>query len=418
MTAWTEIFEGLDRDTLVRVAYEYMLSGMLFTRAMLPQVVLAGRSLDYLDEVAIDEWMGASPIYTARTRRLMGIEGDNVEAIMKALQLDVGFVHEYMDVAYRLIDDLHGEFWLQHCGALLDAEPHGEERVFGMCHTIEDPTFDATAFATNPRARIRPIHRPPRTPADRHPHCHWTIEIDPDGDPVGPARLTAAVGSLALAGVANPAPAPTGDGMVDYRGPLRPDFRLWHLDSSTLAAVAREFQMQSHLLACAFHLAVQDPFPDTSDDMAAQIWVGSGWVISERLAGLLSGGAGRGAGAGAASQLAAVLALHPSLVPGLDREIQVDGDRVIMTVRNTVPGLWDKEHPGLTGVLARGDKRGLEAMVHAVVRTATVELALDDAKESATVTIDTAAEAEPAPLPDMAALTQLGLPATWKFSVS
>ena len=47
----------------------------------------------------------------------------------------------------------HGEFWLAHCGALMDVEPMGSEFVHGMCHTIEDPTFDATAVATNARVR-------------------------------------------------------------------------------------------------------------------------------------------------------------------------------------------------------------------------------------------------------------------------
>ena len=49
-----------------------------------------------------------------------------------------------------------------HCGALMDVEPMGDDFVVAMCHHIEDPTFDATACATNPRARMRPIHRPPR----------------------------------------------------------------------------------------------------------------------------------------------------------------------------------------------------------------------------------------------------------------
>jgi hypothetical protein len=153
--------------------------------------------------------MGASPVYTHRMRTLMGIEGDDVGAIMKALQLDVGFVHQYMDVRYKLVDAHHGEFWLQSCGALLNLEQHGDDAVIGMCHTIEDPTFDATAYATNPRARIRPIHRPPRVPPDRTPHCHWTIEIDPANEPVGPARLTRHVASAPPAGrAAGPAGEP------------------------------------------------------------------------------------------------------------------------------------------------------------------------------------------------------------------
>src|SRR5262245_60875577 len=199
--------EELRRDELLAVAYDWMLSGMLVTRAMMPLVVLNGGDLDLMNQVAIDEWMGASPIYTHRLRSLFGIEGDDVTAIIKALQLDVGFVHQYMDVVYEVIDDLHAEFHLLHCGALIDVEPFGEERVFGMCHTIEDPTFDATALATNPRARIRPIHRPPRVPIDRAPHCHWTITIDPANDPVGSIPLTEQVGATVLAQLPNPLPA-------------------------------------------------------------------------------------------------------------------------------------------------------------------------------------------------------------------
>ena len=40
----------------------------------------------------------------------------------------------------------------------------GPDYVRSMCHDIEDPTFDATAVASNPRAQVRPIHRPPRVP--------------------------------------------------------------------------------------------------------------------------------------------------------------------------------------------------------------------------------------------------------------
>src|SRR5262245_28095028 len=248
-------FEALPRERLLPVALESMHMGHLLDRALMPQVAIATGGVAQVDEIAIDEWMGASPIYTRRMRRLMGIEGDGVGAIMKALQLDVGFPHQYMDVGYKLLDESHGEFWLLHCGALMDTERHGEKRVIGMCHTIEDPTFDATAYATNPRARIRPIHRPPRVPADRVPHCHWTIEIDPANPPVGPAAHTRAVSELPIARVANErAPEREPRGMTDYRGTFDPAFRLGSLSTSALAAVAREFHIQSHLLSSSAEL--------------------------------------------------------------------------------------------------------------------------------------------------------------------
>src|SRR3546814_8092106 len=74
----------------------------------------------------------------------MAIHGDGVEAIFKVLQLDPGFPQHYMDVRYEIVDDHHGYFELRSCGALLDVEPWGERAITGMCHTIEDATFDTT----------------------------------------------------------------------------------------------------------------------------------------------------------------------------------------------------------------------------------------------------------------------------------
>ena len=115
-------------------------------------------------QIAIEEWAGASPIYTKRMQRALKYEGDDIPTIFKGLQLDIGAPPQFMDFRYTVHDRWHGEFHLDHCGALLDVEPMGEDYVCGMCHAIEDPTFDATAVATNPRAQMRPIHRPPRTP--------------------------------------------------------------------------------------------------------------------------------------------------------------------------------------------------------------------------------------------------------------
>ena len=129
-------------------------------------------------EGGIEEWMAASPLYSLRTQRALDFGNADVPTIFKNIQLDIGAPHQFMDFRDKVDDPQHGEFWLDHCGALMDVEPMGEEFVHGMCHDIEDPTFDATAIASHPRAQVRPIHRPPRAPADRQPHCAWTVIID------------------------------------------------------------------------------------------------------------------------------------------------------------------------------------------------------------------------------------------------
>jgi hypothetical protein len=396
----TRALEDLSRDQLLAIAHEYMLAGMLSNQSTLPQTIVAGGSLDDLNEVAIDLWMGASPVYTHRMRTLMGIEGDDVPAIMKALQLDVGFVHQYMNVHYQVNDPMHGEFWLEHCGALLNVEPFGEERVVGMCHTIEDPTFDATAYATNPCARIRPIHRPPRVPADRTPHCRWTIEIDPANDPVGPARLTQRIAELPLAHIAID-PRPDG-----YQRQFEPKFRLADCSDTTLTAVAREFLVQTHLLMCSAEIALAERFgADRARDLIADAWLATAWVCSERLRDALGD-----------NDVTTLLALHPALPPGFARKIVSNGDTVRCILTPESPALIDGAQGGWIGALARGETRGIEGIVHPINPRAKV-VSLDVRQNEIEIDVDTEAFEQPAREPDVVAFMRIGSLHSWRFNL-
>jgi hypothetical protein len=320
---------------------------------------------------------------------------------MKALQLDVGFVHQYMHVHYQVNDPRHGEFWLEHCGALLNVEPFGEARVVGMCHTIEDPTFDATAYATNPRARIRPIHRPPRAPADRVPHCHWTIEIDPANDPVGPARLTQQIAELPLASI-TVTPRPPGEG---YQGDFDPDFRLTHCSSATLAALAGEFGLQTHLLMCSAEIALAERFgADRARELVADAWLATAWVASERLRSAL----------GEAFDVATVLALHPAIPPGFTRVVETNGNQVLCTLTAESSALLDTNQTGWIGALARGERRGFEGIVLPVDPTARVEAVTTKGGDVlAEISLDATRDARAEP--DVVAFMRIGMLHRFQF---
>ena len=72
----------------------------------------------------------------------------------------------------------------------MDAEPFGDAMVTNMCHHIEDGTFDVTAQAVNPKAHIRHVHRPPRVPGDRVPHCRWEIVIEDETETLPEKDIT------------------------------------------------------------------------------------------------------------------------------------------------------------------------------------------------------------------------------------
>jgi hypothetical protein len=314
---------------------------------------------DGVRDISVDEWMGASPIYTRRMRAALGYDGDDVETIFKGLQLDIGAPPQFMDFRYTLHDATHGEFALAHCGALMDVEPMGDELVHTMCHHIEDPTFDATAAATNPRARMRPIHRPPRVPAGRNPHCAWTVTIEPDNEPLpypDQTEWTAATHAATWADVTEIDPGEPGRG--DYSGPLLADLNFTEWSRSALARMAEEVCLQQHLLALSFAASVRARLgADVATELHRKQFVGIAGLTSERLRAAL----------GVTDDLAgllAVLAVHPALNPvGYARAaVSIAGERLLLTLDRMAPqvgdGGWlslvDADHVEAINAMARG----------------------------------------------------------------
>ncbi len=275
----------LSRGALARLGREIMLAAHLQDRVGIPQI-LARFGADEMRHIAIAEWMGASPVYTRRAQQALGFAGDDVATIFKGIQLDVGAPHGYLDFRFTVHDATSGEFTLPYCGALADTEPMGEDFVRGMCHDIEDPTFDATAVATNPRARVRPLHRPPRVPAGRTPVCHWTTHIDAAAEPLREIPLTARVRQSKLARLdIAPVPSREAGGRENYSGPLDPDFQLEDLSHAALVRVAEELALQGHLLVRSFMMATAERHGEAlATRIAAQVWTGCGGLAAERIA--------------------------------------------------------------------------------------------------------------------------------------
>lgn len=284
MSASHSRYAQLSRADLAVLVPELLLIGQLIDRSGMAWCIQAFGRPEML-QIAIEEWAGASPLYTKRMQKALKYEGIDIITIFKGLQLDIGAPPQFMDFRYTVHDRWHGEFHLDHCGALLDVEPMGPDYVKGMCHDIEDPTFDATAVATNPKAQVRPIHRPPRTPADQHPHCAWTVIIDesyPDAVSIPAldivAQTRAATWQLEEID-------PSDEGQADYSGALLSDVDFTAFSHSALVRMADEVVLQMHLLNLSFGIAVRARA--TGSDQATEICtkqlIGIAGVAAERI---------------------------------------------------------------------------------------------------------------------------------------
>jgi hypothetical protein len=314
-------YAALTRDELAVLLPELLLIGQLIDRSGMAWCISEFGREEML-QIAIEEWMGASPLYTKRMQKALKYEGVDVVTIFKGLQLDIGAPPQFMDFRYTVHDRWHGEFHLDHCGALLDVEPMGEDYVRGMCHDIEDPTFDATAVATNAKAQIRPIHRPPRLPSDRQPHCAWTVIIDESYPEVSGIPALEVVGASRAAHTELDPIDPSDEGMADYSGPLLSDVDFGAFSHSALVRMADEVCLQMQLLYLSFALAVRARAgSDTAlaDSICTKQLIGIAGVAAGRIHKALS------LPGGVAGALR-VLELHPLLNPAAYVSVDVSKD--------------------------------------------------------------------------------------------
>lgn len=372
-------FERLSRAQLATLLPELLLCGHLIDRSGMAHTIAAfGRA--GMTAVAIEEWQLASPVYTRRMQRAFGFTGDDVVTIFKGLQLDIGAPPQFMDFRFRVEDRDHGEFWLDHCGALLDVEPMGDEFVVAMCHDIEDPTFDATALATNPHAQVRPIHRPPRRPADRKPMCAWTVTIDaahvpPPVPPNSDRMAGTAAAQLVLADI-----DPADDGRGDYAGPLLSDLRFADFSKSALVRMADEVCLQHHLLTLGFLMALRSRLdPAAALEVGRKQFAGIAGLTAERLCKAMRLGDDPAA-------LATVLRLHPAWNPlgytGVS-VIETEGNVQLTISRDSGaesdgcwPAMVDADHLAPIDAMARAvNPRFAARTVDATDRALIVEIA-------------------------------------------
>ena len=369
--------DQLSRAQLARLARETMLAAQFNSRTGYAALRINHGDESYRD-TAIDNWVAASPVYTRRMQQALGFAGeDDVAAIFKGLQLDCGFAHQYFDVHYAVSAPEEGRFWLASCGALLEAEPRGDEAVKVMCHDIEDPTFDATACATNPRARMRPLHRPPRVPAGRQPHCEWRVFIDAKAAPLEASVLSLQTADTQLAALPlAPITADEGGGLRDYSGPLFEQLQFERFSRSALRRICRELAIQHHLLVNSLQRVIATRYGEPAAvDVAGFQMQGSARVVSERLRSALA------PELSGMDALQFILQLHPALQPAayFESTLSREGDCLRLSLGAASPAMREAQTYGWCHLPREVYAAGLESLARGVDARAEVVAEAGDA---------------------------------------
>ena len=407
------------RRFLVRLGHEYLLIGHMLDRVGQPLVGME-KGIDAYVRSAIEEWMGASPIYSLRMQRLLDFEGDEVGTVFKNIQLEIGAPQQFMDFQFRLDSPDYGEFWLAHCGALMDVEPHGEDGVKLMCHDIEDPTFDATAAATNPKMIMRPIHRPPRVDSEggsgehRWPHCRWSVSIGDDNQDYEQHPHLAIVEDSLLASIGVDQPEIDGEpgGWADYSGPFDPGCQLADFSHRALVGLVQEFAVQTNLLMRSYMVSQEMNYgPEVAQDLARRMWTGHAAAAVERLQKYL------GVEGDDIETIAKVFQLHPHFQPRTytDVRIEVTGEQSARISMADCPALNEKDDHTWFSQLGAEPHPAVQALVRQVNPQATCHAVADPERVRFAWDVVIDPDAEPAPEPPELGFARMSQGMTFQF---
>ena len=133
-----------------------------------------------MKEIARLYWISSASVYVERIRRALNIQGNDMGAILKTLQVDPSFPHDYVEFGCALVDEKRGYFWINDCAMLSDEEPRG---WLTLLSDDDSPGFDAVVTAVNPKARCRPADPAGLESGSVKPVCAWEIVIDDDAEP-------------------------------------------------------------------------------------------------------------------------------------------------------------------------------------------------------------------------------------------
>jgi hypothetical protein len=109
------------------------------------------------------------------TRRLFNIAGDDVAAVVKALQMSPWAL--VLEQHFELKNPNLGIWTVTRCPTLLALEKEGEGREDRICRGIETQLITLRVHTINPRIRVTPLQLPPRASQDGV-HCQWEFRLE------------------------------------------------------------------------------------------------------------------------------------------------------------------------------------------------------------------------------------------------
>jgi hypothetical protein len=137
------VLEDFSQLALVSLCKEFSMDCHLLVRGVM-LFVSRRWGEGVMKEIARQQWISSASVYVERIRRALKIQGHDMGAILKTLQVDPAFPHDYVKFGCDLVDEKRGYFWINDCDMLSDDEPKG---WLTLLSDVGSPGFDAVVTA-------------------------------------------------------------------------------------------------------------------------------------------------------------------------------------------------------------------------------------------------------------------------------
>jgi hypothetical protein len=138
---------------------------------------------EHISTLAQQQYHHLAPVTVHRLRNTFGIEGEDMDAVLKVLQLNPFVPREYFDLGFSRVSETRGLVWLN------DSEGYREPVKRGLASLMvsspDNPGFERLAQEVNPRAVVREIDAAELGELTdiEAVRSAWEIVIDPDAVP-------------------------------------------------------------------------------------------------------------------------------------------------------------------------------------------------------------------------------------------
>ena len=128
--------------------------------------------------LACDLWVWEKYIHYELKRivNVLNISGNDVVALMKALQLSPWFTHQTFEVGLK--GKNHAILTVTRCNTLEALEKENGERIGTICGTVDPFVFKKYAEFFNPEIKVKPLKLPPRQ-SKQGICCQWEFSAEP-----------------------------------------------------------------------------------------------------------------------------------------------------------------------------------------------------------------------------------------------